>query len=106
MEPSERFVGGLGDVVRRFALLTLLSCQSFYDSSADVNAVLLITVGGMNAEQVNAGTPHLHTLARSGQYWPRAYAASPMTLEGPGPRAVAPEASAVHQEAPADASPP
>ncbi len=66
--------------MRRFALLTLLSCQPFFDSSEDVNAVLLITVGGMNAEQVNAGTPHLHTLARSGQYWPRAYAASPMTL--------------------------
>jgi hypothetical protein len=44
------------------------------------DGVLLITVGGMNAEQINASTPNLHRLAREGLSWPRAYAPSPMTL--------------------------
>jgi len=66
--------------LRHLILFALLACQPLHSSRSDIDGVLLITVGGMNAARVNASTPNLHRLAREGLSWPRAYAPSPMTL--------------------------
>ena len=66
--------------MRHLILFVLLACQPFDSSRPRVDSVLLITVGSMNAEQINASTPNLHRLAREGLSWPRAYAPSPITL--------------------------